>query len=419
MAAVVEGGWLTSMARLPRKDVAHVRRLGEQVRELAESDEYQRRRERWRAANERRRGDRAPVWCRVARAWREVLPQDSLVCEDPYCRTLEYALRQRLYKNSIGDDEIFPPWWEVDAVWDCAVPHVWGLAAPQVESTEAGGFRYEHPLEQVEDYERLRVPSFSYNARKTDEALGRAADLLGDALPVRLRCFPPLNPMQAYYLERLRGMEALLEDLAFRPQVVHRAMAKLTEGILQATRVAEETGLLTTNHHEPMFCSDPVNEPSSEGPVRLHNLWTAVNSQEFEVVSPAMQEEFLVNYQLPVLQQYGAVQYGCCEDLTRKVDLVLKIPNLRIFVSSAWTDLETVVAKCGADYTIMWRQAAADVTLPDDLSTWRRCYEEGLRKLQGCHYQVVLRELETLNGRLDRLREWARLAIDLAEKHAR
>ncbi|PIU89780.1 MAG: hypothetical protein COS65_27465, partial [Armatimonadetes bacterium CG06_land_8_20_14_3_00_66_21] len=68
------------MPEFPSKDVSIVSDLARQVIELASSDEYERRRQRWRDVNERRTPDRAPVWCRIALAWREVLPQDSLQC---------------------------------------------------------------------------------------------------------------------------------------------------------------------------------------------------------------------------------------------------------------------------------------------------------------------------------------------------
>jgi len=195
-------------------------------------------------------------------------------------------------------------------------------------------------------------------------------------------------------------------------------MAKLTEGVLASMRAAEATGLLTTNHHEPMYCSNPVNGDPGDGNVGLHNLWTSANSQEFEVVSPRMQEEFLLSYQKVIFQQFGAVQYGCCEDLSQKIAIVLSIPNLRVFVSSAWTDLDRVLEACGRNYTIMWRQSSAQVTLPDDLSEHTAHLHSGLKRLQGHPYQVVLRELETLRGRPERLKEWARLAIGLAEEYA-
>jgi hypothetical protein len=65
----------------------------------------------------------------------------------------------------------------------------------------------------------------------------------------------------------------------------------------------------------------------------------------------------------------------------------------------------------------MWRQSAQAVVYPADLEPVRRHLEEGMRRLRGCHYQVVLRELETLRGHPNRLREWAQTAIAAAEKN--
>jgi len=104
--------------------------------------------------------------------------------------------------------------------------------------------------------------------------------------------------------------------------------------------------------------------------------------------------------------------------LTRKIDAVLSIPNLRIFVCSAWTDLDKVIERCGTDYVIMWRQKASDVVFPDDTDTIRHDLEEGLRRLHGCRYQIVLRELQTLCGHPDRLHLWTRLGKETAAKYS-
>jgi hypothetical protein len=77
------------------------------------------------------------------------------------------------------------------------------------------------------------------------------------------------------------------------------------------------------------------------------------------------------------------VGYGCCENLRLKIDGGLSIPNLRIFVCSAWTSLETVQEAVGQDYVIMWRQKASDVVFPDDVETIRRDLEQGCKQLQG------------------------------------
>ena len=242
-------------------------------------------------------------------------------------------------------------------------------------------------------------------------------DLLGDILPVRVTSGMPLSALFNVYLDQLRGMASMLEDLAFRPQMVHRVMAKMLEGVLRSLRALEDSGMLTPNHFGPMTCSDPFGE-LLDGKVGLHNLWISANSQEYQEVSPAMWEEFLLNYQMPVFQQFGRVQYGCCEDLTHKIGGLLRVPNLRVFVSSYWTDLDKVVEACGSDYTIMWRQLSADVTVSTDWDRVRNHLREGLRQMKGCYYQVVMREIQTLGPNPKSLHEWARMAIDLAAEMA-
>ncbi|MFA5393471.1 MAG: hypothetical protein WC081_03760 [Candidatus Ratteibacteria bacterium] len=405
--------------KFPDRDARVIRGLASRVAELARSEEYEKRRRRWRDVNCLRRPDRAPVWCRPALVWREILPPDALECADPFCREVETILRQHLYKDWVGDDHIIEPWWGVGAIFNCDSEHIWGLPANRsTGTTDQGGFQYYHPIETPEDYEKITVPSFVYDPAATQRAAAKMEELLGNAMPVRVTGNPPLGPVQGTYLEQLRGMGPMLDDLAFRPHLVHRAMAKLTEGILRGLRAAEKAGVLTPNNHEPMFCSDPLNDKPANGPVALRHLWTAANSQEFDQTSSAMQEEFLLSYQKVVFQQFGAVQYGCCESLTKKIDIVRRIPNLRIFVCSFWSDLDKIIEACDQNYTIMWRQSAAQVTVNPTLEEHRRHLESGLKRLRGHFYQIVLRELETLNGRPERLREWARMAIELAEKHA-
>ena len=179
----------------------------------------------------------------------------------------------------------------------------------------------------------------------------------------------------------------------------------------------EATGLLTPNDVGPMTCSDPIGLPNKEGHYTCANLWCMANSQEFDQVSPAMWEEFLLAYQRPIFERFGLVGYGCCENLTHKIDGVLGIPNLRIFTCSAWTDLDKVIEKVGTRHCIMWRQKASAVVYADEQQL-RDDLLDGTRRLQGHYYQVVLRELQTLAGNADRLHVWTRLGTEAAERYA-
>lgn len=401
----------------PTAELHLIRELATRVAALAHSDEYETRRRRWRDVNALRKPDRAPVWLRPAGVWTELLPQDSLTCTDPYLRAMEYRLRQGLLKDDIGDDHLVEPFWDVPAVFDCDSQFLFGLQTQVLtERTELGGWRFQPPIQTPEDFERVTVPTFTYNPLKTSEALERAADALADTLPVRLTCGPHLHQTLGAYLDQLRGMGEMMLDLYVQPHLIHRLMAKILEACLRDLRAVEESGLLTPNNYGGMHCSDPINGDPPPGQVRLHNLWADGNSQEFDEVSPRMWEEFLLNYQKPIFQQFGLVHYGCCEDLTQKIQGVLSIPNLRIFVCSAWTDLDRVIEAVNGKYTIMWRQSAAEVTLPDSLDKVEQHLDSGLSRLQGQYYQIVLRELQTLHNHPTRLHDYARLAIEKAEK---
>ena len=402
-----------------KRDRDTVRELARQVMALATSDEYEARRKRWRDVNALRKPDRAPVWRRPVEVWLELLPETDLTCSDDFYRSMEYRFRQDLIKHEIGDDSIMEPWWGVSAAFDRDTRYTWGVPENRIPAPSFGGsWKFDPPLKTEDDFDRLTSPTYTYNEDKTQVALSRMEEVLGDTMPVRLTCDVPLRSGLADTAAHLRGLEQMMYDMADRPDLVHRLMNHLQEGTLRAQKAVEETGLLTLNNNCPMYCSDAPRSDARQGNVRLNDLWQVVSSQMYQEVSPAMWEEFLLQYQIPLLSQFWLTSYGCCEDLTHKIDGVLKVPNLRIFVSSAWTDLQKVVDAVGDRYTIMWRQKATDVVFAHDMTPIRKHLEEGMRILQGCYVQIVLRELQTLNGRQDRLHDWTSVAKEVAEKFA-
>lgn len=398
------------------KERQRVRGVAREVIEIAHASRMEAVRKRWRDVNALRRPDRAPVWCRPVGCWTEILPPEGLMCRDPWLRGMEYSFLQTLYKRDIGDDTPVEPYFTVGAVFDVSPSNVWGVdirhRGPDVQG---GAWAYDPPLKAEGDFDRLRMPVFSYNVAKTNERLERLDDLLGDIAPVRLEAGPPLGATLGTAAADLRGLAQMMVDAADRPDLLHRLMGYLRDAALSNLDAAEEAGLVTPNTTGPMTTSDPVGPARSDGRYNLRACWCMANSQEFDAVSPAMWEEFCLNYQRPIFERFGLVGYGCCENLTRKIDGVLTIPNLRIFVCSAWTDLNVVLDKVGTRYCIMWRQKASDVVYGDE-SRVREDLLEGTRRLQGHFYQIVLRELQTLAGNADRLRVWTQAAIDAAAK---
>ena len=395
-----------------------VRELARRVAEIAQSAENERVKRRWRDVNALRKPDRAPVWCHPVGAWAELLPEGELVCGDPSLRNYEREFRRTLIKKEIDDDSPLESRFSVGAAFDCAPANTYGVDIKHDEPEEEGGaWIYDPPLKSEDDLAKLVLPTFTYNPAKTAERLSKAQDLLGDIMPVELVCGPPLGGTICSPAAALVGLTPMMLNLAIAPQMMHRLMGYLRDATLRGINAVEASGLLTPNNHGPMTCSDPIGVPVN-GQVSCKNLWMMANSQEFDQVSPKMWEEFLLNYQRPIFERFGLVGYGCCENLTHKMEQVLSIPNLRIFVCSAWTDLNKLLGRVGTDYVIMWRQKASDVVFPDDAAKIRLDLEEGARSLQGSHYQIVLRELQTLSGHPDRLHVWTQCAKEAAAKYA-
>lgn len=395
----------------------HLRSLASQVLEAAMSEKMRLIKRRWRDTNDLRKPDRAPVFCRPVGAWSEIIPDDSLLCSEPCARGIEQNLRRSLVKIDIGDDTPLEPFYDVGAALDVEPANRWGVEIGRHAAADANGaWGYDPPLKSFSDLARLRIPTFSHNAAKTKEEMDKVDSYIGDILPPRRRCGLPLSATLGTDAADLIGLTELMLHCAAEPELVHALMAHMRDSCLKALDSVESAGLLTTNHDEAMCLSDPFGPAG--GSVSAANLWCFANSQEFDQVSPDMWEEFCLAYQKPILERFGRVVYGCCENLTHKIDGVLSIPNLRVFVCSAWTNLDKLLEKVDPGYVLMWRQKASDVVFPDSMDKIRQDIDAGLRKLKGRNYQIVLRELQTLCGHPRRLHDWTMTAIELAEKHA-
>lgn len=395
----------------------HIRELAAEVFAHANSKENEEIRARWKAVNSLKPVDRAPVWCRPVGCWPELLPEDELICEDPWLKGIERMFKRILVKKDINDDTPVSPYFGVSASFDVEPENVWGLDVKREQSGKKdGSWKYDPPLKDEEDFDRLTIPRYTYNSEKTERKLDACRQLFEDILPVRLTCGPPLGATICTYAANLRGLAQIMMDMAMNPDLMHRLMEHIMQGVLSAMDDIASAGLLTPNNNGPMTCSEDIGETSDEG-ITYKNMWCMANSQEFDQVSPEMWEEFLLDYQRPILEQFGLVGYGCCENLTHKIDGVLSLENLRIFVCSAWTDMDQVLPKLGKDYVIMWRQKATDVVF-NSLDQVEAELKEGAKKLKGYHYQIVLRELQTLNGNDHRLHRWTDMAKEMAAKYA-
>jgi hypothetical protein len=153
--------------------------------------------------------------------------------------------------------------------------------------------------------------------------------------------------------------------------------------------------------------------------VKRKDLFAHLAAQEFALISPAMHEEFLLRYQLPIMQHFGLVAYGCCEDLTQKIAMLRHVPNLRIIAVAPRADLKSCAAQIALDYVISWRPNPTDViSCGFDEHRTRRILREGLAVTRGQHVQIHLKDVETVEGDTRRLARFAQIAREEIDKVA-
>jgi hypothetical protein len=193
----------------------------------------------------------------------------------------------------------------------------------------------------------------------------------------------------------------------------------MSDGVRRTHEQAEAAGDWGLGAHEnqamPYAEELPDPAPNVNGVAR-QRLWTFLAAQEFTGVSPAMHEEFLLRYQLPILREFGLASYGCCEDLTRKIDMLRQIPNLRRIAVAPAADVAKCAEQIGGDYVLSYRPSPADMVGygfdPDRIrSILRRDLEACQRN--GCPVDVTLKDVETVEGDPDRVRKWVLLTREV------
>ena len=391
-------------------EISYLRELASMTMELSHEPRMRKIEQRWRDVNALRTPDRPPVWCKPVACWNEIISADNLVCKETPNSNLELYFHKIMMKRDIDDDSPVTPYFKLGMHYDVTPSNTWGLdIVHEASEDEGGAWKYKPSLETYEDFDKLQIPQYRYNKESTEEEVDLFAEILGDIMPVKLAPFIGYtsNATLAYPATDLRGMEALMMDTILEPERVHQLINVIFQGTMNLLDEVEATGNIVPNTDEPMFLSDPLRPEPADGKYTLKDCWMAGNSQELDQVSPDMFEEFLLNYQKKIFERFGAVSYGCCENLTQKLDPVLAIPNLKIMVCSDWTDTELLIEKVNKKHCIMWRHLASDIVVSSDTAFMKGKIEREAAMLKGSSYQAILRELQTLMGNKDRLYEWA------------
>ncbi|MCX7804483.1 MAG: hypothetical protein N3A38_04750, partial [Planctomycetota bacterium] len=222
------------------------------------------------------------------------------------------------------------------------------------------------------------------------------------------------------YKRQLRGIEQLMIDMVEDPEGLHALLARMRDGISKAQEEAERAGdwRLVNHQNQAMPYAEELRDPSPDGgPALRKELWCFCASQETTAVGPDMFEEFMLQYQLPIMEKFGLVAYGCCEDLTRKIGKLRRIPNLRRIAVSPFANAARCAEQIGRDYVISYRPSPADmVAYGFDVGRIKGILRRDLAACRGLHVDITLKDVETVEGDPNRVRNWVRVAREVVDE---
>jgi hypothetical protein len=199
-------------------------------------------------------------------------------------------------------------------------------------------------------------------------------------------------------------------------------MAFLRDGTMAMLDYLEGSSLLSLNNDGTYVGSGgfgwtrELPQPDYAGRVRLCDMWGFAESQETVGISPAMFTEFVLPYQLPMLERFGLNCYGCCEPLDKRWHVVKQVPRLRRVSVSPWSDRAKMADMLGDRFIYSMKPNPADLARPTfDEKDIRAKLREALRVTRNCRVEVIMKDNHTINHDPRRVIRWVQIAREEAE----
>jgi len=406
-------------------DICILRDLAKRVAEIAALPVMAERREQWYRHNALEPGP--PMMLVFPEgAWQELLPDSALRCAGEEARRMEWQLRSRIYYHEhFADDTVIERRWVVHK----AIRNTgWGLEARRIPSpTARGSWHFDPVIHTAADLEKLRFPEVEHDEQATRRRLEQALELFDGILDVRLVGVAHVSFHLMAIYTGLRGLEEVMLDMVDNPSMLHDAMRFLEEGHRRLIAQYERMNLLSLNNDETYHSSGGVGYTRSlpqadfDGVhVRPCDMWASAEAQEMAQVSPEMHEEFILQYERRLLAPFGLNGYGCCEDLTRKLDAVLTIPRIRRISIAPSADVEACAEKLGNGAILSWKPQPAHLAGDFDAQFIRGYIARAVRasRRHGCVMEMILKDTHTCANRPERFDMWTRIAREVIDSEA-
>ncbi len=352
------------------------------------------------------------------------MPHTVLQCGNNLARVWEYKLRKEIFwQERIKDDRVCRKEFSIQHV---AETTNFGLGTRRTGGADGGAYHIDPVITDYDaDMPKLHFRETTINWKKTESLLELAHDVFDGILEVKIDNSWWYSAGLTVDLIQLRGFENFLLDMYDHPDGLKSLMAFLRDDWLHHLDFLDRNNLLSLNNAGEFmgtggygWCDklpSPGFDPSHIRPI---DMWGYSESQESVSVSPDGFAEFVLPYQLPILERFGLNSYGCCEPLDTRIDLLKKeVPRLRKVSVPPWSDLRFMAEKLGRDYVYCWKMNPSCLaTEIIDEENIRKTLHEAftITREHGCPTEILMRDVRTLGYREKNAVRWTELAMEEA-----
>lgn len=407
---------------ISNKDKTIMRDLAKRVAEIGHDPQQSINKDLWKKHNALQR-TKPMVLVFPEGSWSELLPHDVLQCEDSALHGWEWYLRHIIYRwENLRDDNVIEPRLRIGAYFRMTG---WGVDAKHRPRTESrGSWGFEPVIKDSSDLQKLRVPTIEVDEEETRRTLELAHEVFDGILPVSLRKAAFFDTTLLTPLCELIGLDDMYSYLTDRPEFVHEAMSFMTNATLELMDKAEREGWVEPNNQDDYVGSGGVGYtdelPAKGSPnsgYTYADCWGFACAQEFSLVSPQMHYEFVLQYQIKMLERFGLNCYACCEPVSDRFDIMFKIPRLRRLSISPWADIYKSADALQDKVIFSWKPNPADLaseTFNPDLI--RDKITECVNAAKGCVLEIIMKDTHTVRNEPHRMSEWVRIAKEIADE---
>ena len=421
------------MISISAQDKGILRELGKKYREIAELPVQKETITLWKAINSLK--PVRPMVMIDQLPWHDLNAEGELTLKtsDPFCRNIETKLRRELYKwKHFRTDMVIEPVLRSSPVvegWDFGIKVKETEKAVTDVNNDVVGHFYNDQIKEEEDIQKIKNPAIRLNKEKTEKDFETMQEIFTGVIEVKkegiMYGFPVWD-----VIVMLRGAGELLLDMALRPEFMHKIISRFSEAYLAGLDQLETQGLLgygfrtihcsgAHTNELPSFLEKFIGTGFDPAKPRAKDTWTFGMAQIFSTASPAMHDEFEIEYAKKWYERFGLVYYGCCEPLDKKIGVIRKLPNVRKISISPWADVKNATEQIGKDYVISRKSSPAffsrgnfelDAIIKDTKDVITDC------KKNGTPVEFILKDLSTVNYEPKRLTEWADTVMKIVKK---